>query len=215
MSTRAGERFINEFNCPDVLVKELSQNIVRVRGCGLVATYVCGNQSNQCVKESSYAATAADEVKAESEKAKTLEPQTTRTTKPDADTFQAIFRREAGFLTISAQPIKAPEQVHIQVQLSNGCEKCEAKLAVDGALIALTHVASTSPKLVEATFNASDLAKLAASHKATLRVGQLDWEVSADDKATLKELISNCRQEQALSGVIMQSSGSEAPNQAL
>ncbi len=214
-SNRATNRFMAEYNCPNVLMKRLSPNVTRVRGCGHVATYICGSQ---CIKDSERV--APETVSTRRAPAASSSAETgikTGESQQGNRAVQTVFRRIEGTITISALPIASPDEVRIKATLHTPCANCEAKLAVDGELIPMQHVSSTtaSSRTIEARFAAPDLVKMAGSTKTTFRFGQTDWELSDEDKHKVQEFIMTCRQEQALAGQVTPVSQGSAPSDSL
>lgn len=215
-ATTAGKRFTAEYNCQRFQAKELSKNVARVEGCGHVATYVCsvGSVANQCIKESQETSQghAQRTHQAERNGVKIGE------SKQGHRAVQVTFKRTEGSLTFSALPIHEPADVRIKLSVTRAClSNCEARLAVDGELLALTSKVATrqNGKEFELGLPAQSLTKLATGAKATLRLSELSWHLTDDDQQLLQEFIMTCRQEQALAGQVTPVSQGSAPSDSL
>ncbi len=130
---------------------------------------------------------------------------------------QVAFKRLEGTLTVSALPIHEPSEVRLRLRLTRACQKaCEPRLAADGALLSLVPKGGTQDngKTFELALPAESLSTLASSAKATLRIGELNWAISNEDKQQLQEFILTCRQEQALAGEAPVATGT-APSDSL
>jgi hypothetical protein len=208
MTKVAGDRFMAEYSCPNAFVKELSPTSVRVRGCGRVDTFYC--DEGKCIKES----TRADDVVAASQGGTS---QVSSAQSQGNKAVQASFKRKEGSLTFTAVPVSVPDEVRLEANLGASCTDCQTRLAIDGNPVAVTYeAASQQPQnSYQAKLTLEMVAQMVSSDKTTFRFGGADWEVSAEDKAKLKEFVLICRQEQALSGEVVKPAGEATPNQQL